>query len=78
MSIWVWIMGGAKPITMQIAYIPFGASAPLRTYFRVPLRERMAPRGYILSPRLRGGLRMDGKSSGRVKENTRRQGRVRI
>lgn len=50
--------GRAKPITMQIAYIPFGASAPLRTYFRVPHRERMAPRGYILSPRLRGGLRV--------------------
>ena len=33
--------GRAKPITMQIAYIPFGASAPLRTYFRVPHRERM-------------------------------------
>ena len=53
-----WIMGGAKPITMQIAYIPFGASAPLRTYFRVPHRERMAPRGYILYRSLSDGLRM--------------------
>ena len=43
---------------MQIAYIPFGASAPLRTYFRVPHRERMAPRGYILYRSLSNGLRM--------------------
>ena len=62
MSSWVWIMGGAKPITMQIAYIPFGASAPLRTYFRVPHRERMAPRGYILYRSLSDGLRVDGRN----------------
>ena len=55
---------------MQIAYIPFGVTAPLPTRFCAPLRKKATPRGYILISLAERGLKQhERKSSNGLSES---------